>query len=443
MGNTESKILIYSPLVSDRFRYITGILCNRVLGLDYEFTDNKDYFREYRHAKFSYASANPFPDAPFISAGPLLFETGINEPEIDIFSINGFKAFFRASDDSFFPFDIFSAAFYLLSRYEEYLPFKKDKYGRFAAENSLAFREGFLEEPIVNQWTLKLGEELCKLFPALHLKKTKFSFISTIDVDNAWAHLNKGFLRTFFSFARLILHFDLKGLNNKFKVIFNKKPDPYDNYDFINETHQKYGIQPIYFFLFSSYSSYDKNPSIKNTKFRDLIRKISENYIIGMHPSFKSNTSFTILCNEKINLESIYNKEITISRQHYLYLKMPLTYENLINLGIRRDFSMGYSSHPGFRASFCLPYPFFNLETNQERPLELVPFAFMDACFRDYYKIGPEKALIRIKKIISSIKKVGGLFVSLWHNETFTNEECKIGWHRVLDEMLNEINHEN
>jgi len=38
-----------------------------------------------------------------------------------------FSAFFKSEGD--YPFDIFSAVFYLLSRYEEYLPYKKDMYG--------------------------------------------------------------------------------------------------------------------------------------------------------------------------------------------------------------------------------------------------------------------------------------------------------------------------
>src|SRR5204863_517356 len=78
----------------------------------------------------------------------LLFETGVMEHAIKWFEVNGsredksYKAFFKTAGD--YPFDIFAASFYLLSRYEEYLPHQKDIYGRYAHQNSLAFKENVL-----------------------------------------------------------------------------------------------------------------------------------------------------------------------------------------------------------------------------------------------------------------------------------------------------------
>jgi hypothetical protein len=124
-------------------------------------------------------------------------------------------------------------------------------------------------------------------------------------------------------------------------------------------------------------------------------------------------------------------------------IEMPDTYEKLIKSGISKDFSMGYSSHPGFRASYCLPFSFFNLKTNMETSLTIIPFAFMDVCFRDNQKNGKEKALIEIKKIISSIKKVNGMFVSLWHNETLADDKNAIGWRYIFEKMLEETRNGN
>jgi hypothetical protein len=42
------------------------------------------------------------------------------------------------------PFDPLAATFYLVSRYEEYLPFIPDEHGRFPAKQSFAFSNGFL-----------------------------------------------------------------------------------------------------------------------------------------------------------------------------------------------------------------------------------------------------------------------------------------------------------
>ena len=43
-------------------------------------------------------------------------------------------------------------SFFLLSRYEEYLPHSKDQYGLYAHENSIAYKEGFLHQPLINIW---------------------------------------------------------------------------------------------------------------------------------------------------------------------------------------------------------------------------------------------------------------------------------------------------
>ena len=50
----------------------------------------------------------------------------------------------------------------MLSRYEEYLPHIKDEYGRFEAKESLAFKYGFLEIPIVDKWVQILKIEILK-----------------------------------------------------------------------------------------------------------------------------------------------------------------------------------------------------------------------------------------------------------------------------------------
>jgi hypothetical protein len=443
MVKEENKILIYSPLVTERLQYICHIILNQVLGLNYEITNDKKDFEKAEFAKFSYDYVNNFKGLPFISAHNLLFETDIHELIIDAFIIDGHKAFFKSSDESYFPFDIFAASFYLISRYEEYLPFKADKYGRFCAEESLAFKEGFLEQPLVNIWAEMFCVKLCTLFPHLKPVKTKFQFLATIDVDNAWAHLNKGFLRTSLSFTKYLLKADIKDFKNKFRIVFSGKNDPYDNYEFIEQVHKKYGIVPIYFFLFSKFSCYDKNPSCKNVNFRNLIKSISRSNKIGMHPSFRSHNKLKMVESEKNNLEKLIERPVDKSRQHYLLIKMPETYDNLIRLGIKQDFSMGYSSYIGFRASFCMPFKFFNLKSNKETSLEIVPFALMDVCFTEYLKIQPQIALKKIKNIITSIKNVNGLFVSLWHNETLMENNDQTDWRFVYEQMLKEIQNGN
>ena len=68
-----------------------------------------------------------------------------------------------------------------------------------------------------------------------------------------------------------------------------------------------------------------------------------------------------ILKKEKMRLENIINTPVTFSRQHFLRLSIPETYQNLIDLDIEEDYTMGYAKYAGFRASTCTPFYFFDL----------------------------------------------------------------------------------
>ena len=66
-----------------------------------------------------------------------------------------------------FPFDPFTAGFYMVTRYEEYLGKNKDRFGRFSPKGSIAYAGNFLDKPVVNLWAQSLVEELQKARPYL------------------------------------------------------------------------------------------------------------------------------------------------------------------------------------------------------------------------------------------------------------------------------------
>ena len=86
--------------------------------------------------------------------------------------------------------------FYLLSRYEEYLPHQKDMYGRYAHENSLAFRKGFLDHPLINTWMQLFEGRLKNKFPDTVPFTIRHSLFPTYDIDIAWSYKQKGWWRS-------------------------------------------------------------------------------------------------------------------------------------------------------------------------------------------------------------------------------------------------------
>lgn len=115
---------------------------------------------------------------------------------------------------------------------------------------------------------------------------------------------------------------------------------------------------------------------------------------------------------------------------------MPETYRNLLHLGIREEYSMGYADQIGFRASIAHPFNFFDLESNKSTDLIVYPFQVMDVTLRDYLKMNPDQAIEKIGSIITQIKTVGGTFSILWHNESLSEWKEWTGWSSVFTQML-------
>jgi hypothetical protein len=431
------NLLIYAPKISPRLNYIFDFIFTELLGLSYQFTNDIQVFTESESIKIQYAeNFINIPNSLFIKAHPLLFEPDIKAQNIEVFDWQQTKAFFKTDKKSIIPYDIFAASFYLLVRYEEHLPFQADKYGRFTADKSIAFKHNFIKQPIIDIWAGYLKSELLKHYPLLEFKKREFQFIPTIDIDNAYAYSHKGFLRSILSSVKLLFALEWKELIEKIKVHLQKTKDPYDSYLFLKEIHSKYNLQPIYFFLTAKYARHDKNISPNKNPFKDLVQNLSKNAEIGIHPSFKSSKNKEIIRWEKEKLEAVSGKKISKSRQHFLILKFPTSYRNLIKLGIAEDYSMGYASTPGFRAGTCTPFYFFDLMANEPTKLKIIPFALMDVGLKEYNKLNAEDATKEIKKIIEIVKNVNGLFVSLWHNESLGSKNRWKNWKTTYEELI-------
>lgn len=428
-------ILVYTPRINNRIRYIFRLLFTDVLGVEIRLTDNVNEFKLHDGPKINYSN-HAFGDELFFLSKPFLMETGIKDQEITVFDWEGTKAFFPTSRTSTFPFDPFAASFYLVSRYEEYLPTIHDKHNRFEALESLAFQNNFLHLPLVNIWAEKLKEKILAKFPEVNFPEKKYKHIPTIDIDNAYAFREKGFIRTVGASIRSLVRLDFKEFIERGKAVLGFQADPYDTYSYQINIHKKYGLHPIYFFLFAEYGLNDKNVPTRSQRFRHLIKSIADNADVGIHPSYNSNFKFDRLEKEVRGLSKVLNREITRSRQHFLKMTFPETYRNLIELDISDDYTMGYASEIGFRASICNSFNFYDLDLEIETKLRIHPFQVMDATLNFYLQLSPEESIERIYKIIDEVKKVNGEFISLWHNETLADYKFWKDWPKVYEKML-------
>ena len=291
------------------------------------------------------------------------------------------------------PFDIFAASFYLISRYEEYLPHQKDMYGRYAHENSLAFKEGFLNIPLVNIWVKDLVRSIQDKFPELAFHYpiaigSLFTFIPTYDIDIAYAYKYKGVARNLGGF--------FKSPNvERIKVLCGFKKDPFDTYEWLYNLHERLSLKPVFFFLVAAQNGlYDKNILPSTKAMQELANSHAKKYAVGLHPSWQTGEENTLFKKEKEQLERMCEKEINITRQHYIRFNLADGYNKLLENGFADDYSMGYGSINGFRASVASSFNWFDLAKNEVTNLRIYPFCFMEA--NSYYeqKITDRKSVV-------------------------------------------------
>jgi len=401
------------------------------LGLDFTITNTFEEFESLVGPKINYSDQLPA-DTFNIKPHNILFDHGIRDYHLLVNANAQFEKFFFKNATGSIPFDLLGAAFWLLSRYEEYLPHKSDVYNRFHYKSSLAYQYEFLHMPLVNLWLAELKKLLAEKFPELVFKEREYNFLSSIDIDNVYKYKHKGFVRTL---AGLISDKSLKKSKQRLRIILEKDKDPYDCYDFLIQAHKKTDTKAIYFFLLGDYGPNDKNHSSSDLRFQSLIKHLADYSMVGVHPSFGSNGNLRQLKVEASRLGNITHKLITKSRQHFAMLKFPQSYKDLLQAGLFADYSMGYTNHNGFRASYCYPYKWYSLDIEAVSSLTIHPFAITENNLLVHEK--ENKSLVELANpIINEVKKYKGQLISIFHNDVF-NEKMKRFYLNFLELVRN------
>ena len=432
-------MLIYSEKISARLKYSLKVIFISVLKTEYRTTQDLEEFNAYNGAKINYSTEN-IEGAISIAPHELLFEKDIFEQDIHLSTWSDLPTFFKTGRKAAIPFDLFAASFYLVSRYEEYLPFLPDDHGRFTPKESIAYQKGFLKWQLVNLWCQKFEELISERHPQWKKSEKEFTYTSTIDVDNIFAYKAKGAFRTLGGIFKDVTKGDLSNLKERVLCLTGQKTDPFYTFDYQLSLHNKYKIKSIYFMLFTEFARFDRNISMYHPKMKSTVKHLGDYTSVGIHPSYQSNGKRQLLENEKATLENYLGKTISKSRQHFLKMTLPNTMRNLANLGIKEEYTMGYARDVGFRASICNAYPFYDLDLEVEMDLIVRPFAFMDMCYINYKNFTPEEAWDEMKELIAMVKSVEGELMSVWHNRTFSEmEENWKGWNDVYEKMLVEV----
>ena len=428
-------LLIYTHKITPRLKYIFKQVFRGFLKIEIGFTTTVDEFIAHDGHKMSYTT-KPLGAELFFQSNNILFDQGINDVELNVTEVEGVPVFFQVGPKSAMNFDIFGASFYLLSRYEEYLPHIRDDHNRFSSEDSLAFKNGFIKKPLVDIWVDQLYAVLDDKFNFEQKREKKFRFESTIDVSKVYDYNSKGLTRGIGGLFIDLFTFKFSRIYERIVTNLGLRKDPYDSFSLLVRLQKKYKMNMSYFFLLANYSRYDRNISYNKTKLHSLIKSVGDRSNLGLHPSYFSNLMPEKFKIEKDRLEGIANFRIKSSRQHYIKLQLPETYRFLIDIEIFEDYSMGYADNIGYRASTSEVFYFYDLDFEIQTPLKIHPFVVSDYAMKKSMGFSAEKALEEITGLLKFAKDTNSNFISLFHNDSLGRSDDWKGWRNVYIEMV-------
>ncbi|WP_224489026.1 polysaccharide deacetylase family protein [Robertkochia flava] len=392
----------------------------RMLHTDVDLTTRVEDFIAHSGPKMSYAK-QPLQSEFFIRSNDLLFDDGISDIEIKVSDWEGVPCFFPCTEKSVLPFDIFAASFYLISRYEEYLPHVKDEHGRYPSEESLAGRNGFLETPVVDIWALRLWAALQERFPEMNAPKRSFRFTPIVDVPVLFRYRKKGILRTLGGTFVDLSKFRFREFFRRYAVLLGIKPDPNNVFDELTALHKRNNVEALYFFLLADYSHYDKNISVYKPVVKTLVKSVADYSIVSLLASYRSFSDLDLLKKERRRLINFINRPVKRVRHRFNRIQIPETYRAVVEAEFNEDYTMGYSDRVGFRAGTCTPFYFYDISFEEQLPVLINPVAVIYSALYQYQNI--KRAREKMKSIRKEISEVGGDFNIVFSNEVLNFTE--------------------
>lgn len=336
-------------------------------------------------------------------------------------------------------YDILGLTYWMLSRQEEVEREDLDAHGRFPAVNSHAYKYGYLERPIVDEWLHVLGQVVNRLWPNLTIKKHHFEMRVSHDVDQPSQYAFKPW-RTIgrMMAGHLLKRRDIKSFflapYIKFKTAERLQlRDPYNTFDWLMDISESNNLKSAFYFICGRTSELlDGDYDLEHPAIRNLLRKIYERgHEIGVHPSYATYQNPELIRHEVERLWRVCEEEdirqkIWGGRMHYLRWEQPITLQAWNDAGLNYDSTLGYADFPGFRCGTSFSYPAFNPISQRVLKLRIRPLIVMEGTVIDstYLGLGVTKeAEYRLLTLKDRCRAVSGTFSLLWHNSYFYNDE--------------------
>ncbi len=416
---------------SPRITYVLDWIFKERLQSSYELLHPNDA-RTGFDVVISYGT--PVENTLFIPSVGLLQSTGIYQHALQEGVWENIPILYAVEGD--IPFDLFSAVFFLITRYEEYYSKEQDAHERYLPSESILFKMDCLQRPLVDEWLWAFNKYLEKKF-SCSIQTKPYSCLPSYDIDLVYKYKRKTVFVLIVKLIQSIYKANFRESKQLIRFLLFIETDPYDSFPFIKKLHQKIQLKPLYFLLCAlEKTAYDRNVHPHKKWMKKLMRILLEIGNVGLHPSYYSYNNKVLLNNEKGALENVLEKEIPLSRQHYIRLCLPQTYRILESLSITDDFSMGYASELGFRAGTGRSFLWYDLEKETCSELRVHPFCFMDATAHYYKNLTAEEAFTRLETMNAILKKTNSKLMLVMHNYALGNDQEWEAWQKTYEHFL-------
>lgn len=343
--------------------------------------------------------------------------------------------------------DIVASSFFMLTRYEEILIPESDRFGRFTGIASLAYREGFLQRPIVNEYIDLLWNWISSFELGLVRKELwegkDFAVCLTYDVDAVNKYRRWPSLRAIRDWT-LKHRNPMKILDKTLDYLRTKvRGDPYNTFDYLMKLSETYELPSTFYFMSGGKTDYDNRYKIDDVRLISLMQRIRKRgNEIGLHSSFSSYDDPQMLKREKEELETVLGESVCGVRQHYLRWRTPDSWRAREEAGLKHNTSLSFADHEGFRPGICLPYKPFDVFGNRILNIWELPLSVMENSLFAYQGLSHEGAFQRIKGLVDAVKKHNGVFVILWHNSSL-DDKYRPGSKHFYEEILHYLVDQN
>jgi hypothetical protein len=426
-------ILIHTPVVRPRIIYVFRHFFQHRLGQEVSFTSDVGVFVAHSGPKMSYGDV-PLGNEFFIAANGLLAHQGVNSVDISVFQWEGMPAFFATSAKSQLPFDFFAASFYLMSRYEEYMPYVPDDLGRFKVEQSLAHNHNFLDLPLIDMWFECFVAAWTDFFELPPFTQQVSTTELVIEIPQLYAYKYKTIFRSFFEglydFGRL----RFAKTFDRLMVILRFREDPLIGLIEQMEAFRSTAVSFRFFALYAALGIHDKSLSVFSKKHQQELKSLSDYAPTAPLASFESTQKSQKLVQDITRFSGLIHRPIKAIRQHKLVLRFPDTYRTYASLGIKHDYSMQYPDVPGFRASTAHPFRFYDLGEEQQTPLTIHPICLSESHIRAQQYARKMRQLFIWYQ--SRLQKLHAPLLVALTNESFNSRSKNLTFLATLKKML-------